>query len=1143
MTRPLLPLLACAALLPIPSRLAAAELILPENRNAYYCAEAIEFAVAGLDNGKAATVELVPQNKRLTAVTLPLKGDGGTLSIVLPAFSLAPSAYAVQLDGKDAATITVASGVNRSTMLLSQTIGWNDLAASSANFIVGNAFSFGQLDPEGKPLKTFRGRRSAGLDAFDRAVALDLPTLVYMYWTGYVVHKPWGADKSWANPDMVTTMRLFSLHTAQRLRRYGKNIVSVGTLDEPGLAWGKTPAGGTASGFPNWDEQEWYESRGWKYTDDPGVWPDTDWMKYLTVRCGIMKQNDAWAKEDLRSVWPDVVFSTDLYAPQAVMDGTDPLNQQVNDIPSSHVFLDFGTGKLGALSGIYLEKAHDPTAKLAHAMNGQLVGEPVPQPQQRYAYHLMRNAMLAAGLKSNWWLNTGGMKNEDLAAVNEPGQRLGPLFLEMSPTGHDIAVFWSFTEIGMREKEITAKEAKKKSGEQIKLMIASLPENTALKNGKEIEINAYSVGDNYKEQVLYTHQALARAGYPAHIVHEKLLPVGILKNYRTLVLVGQRFALPDDVQKAIADFSAAGGKVVVDKTTTVPFKGALLTEANFKDPYYRWVPLFLQDAKTFKSVKEASYFQTNYFMDGMVRDAVAPLKETMKKTDSRPVMTADTVHLAVERHQAGEGALLMVLNGYEMLPDIADDKKYGVYNYAPYNTTFTLEGIKPDSAVYRVEGLDWKNVTPVKDVAGPQQAEFAPGEMKLYLVAPRAPEGLEAAARVENGALNITAALKGVRMPWPVTVTVKDPDGTELYRVHRSLNKDGRYSEPFPIGANVKLGEYAVTVDSPVAALSAQAKATVAAATMVPAVADVKARVFDEPAIRDFLRGKPDLTIAVGSDSQKKTADRLAADLTAKGIKVKVAAEKDLVHRVRYPRVWDPTIKVHRPTDKETKPAGMTVQVALTLETTDEGRTVARTADGQDLGDDWRKPHTQAKVGGKGFIDFGPEQFYEPGCVLYVDDKGQTVVVKGEIIEVKATEETRRQWSRAWVRLASFVGTDHLPPQLPEAYAVDSHLILLGDSTGSELVAALQASDLLPQVVDPQYPGPGKALVLFAWSPFALGKNVILIGASDEAGLAAGGARLLDLAARASAEKPRGTTRARAAPHAPARAASRLPSQ
>ena len=56
-----------------------------------------------------------------------------------------------------------------------------------------------------------------------------------------------------------------------------------------------------------------------------------------------------------------------------------------------------------------------------------------------------------------------------------------------------------------------------------------------------------------------------------------------------------------------------------------------------------------------------------------------------------------------------------------------------------------------------------------------------------------------------------------------------------------------------------------------------------------------------------------------------------------------------------------------------------------------------------------------------------------------------------------------------------------------------------------------QASELLPQTVDAKYPGAGKALVSFAWSPFALEKNVIFVGASDAAGLDAGIARLVRL--------------------------------
>ena len=131
---------------------------------------------------------------------------------------------------------------------------------------------------------------------------------------------------------------------------------------------------------------------------------------------------------------------------------------------------------------------------------------------------------------------------------------------------------------------------------------------------------------------------------------------------------------------------------------------------------------------------------------------------------------------------------------------------------------------------------------------------------------------------------------------------------------------------------------------------------------------------------------------------------------------------------------------------------------------------------------------------------------------LYLDDRRRVTVVKGQPTEAKTTSEFRAKWSRPWTRLTSHVGAYQLPPQLPEAYTADAHLVLLGDSTTSRAVAALQASDLLPQVVDAAYPGPGKALVSFAWSPFAVEKNVILVGAADAKGLAAGVAKLVQLA-------------------------------
>src|SRR5207253_9874969 len=99
-----------------------------------------------------------------------------------------------KLDGKNAHTITVSSGVNVSTMLLSATV--NNPKTAGSNFFLGNAFGFGLLDANGRPSLDLRHRRSTGLQAFDNAVRDNLPTVVYMYWTGYVTHKPFSSEKS-----------------------------------------------------------------------------------------------------------------------------------------------------------------------------------------------------------------------------------------------------------------------------------------------------------------------------------------------------------------------------------------------------------------------------------------------------------------------------------------------------------------------------------------------------------------------------------------------------------------------------------------------------------------------------------------------------------------------------------------------------------------------------------------------------------------------------------------------------------------------------------------------------------------------------------------------------------------------------------
>jgi hypothetical protein len=1101
MRRLLIVLVVVACRLP---SLPAAELLFPQERQAFYSFEPIEIAIANLPAGTTAKVELAPTRAGVAGLAFEVVGKTGTTTVELISGSLAPDVYAVKLDGQEVGKLTISSGVIDSALLVSQTANLNELKAGGANFLLGNAFSFGRLNPQQTgPSLAPRGVKTIGMRVFEDAIAANLPTVVYMYWTGYVTHKPFGSMKSWAADDMNKAMRLLSFHTSQRLRRFAPNIISVGTLDEPGLGWGKTPAGGSASGFPDWDEQAWYEQRGWQFTDNPAARSSDDWLKYMTIRCEIMKDCQRQARRDIKTPWPAATFSTDLYAPHAIMDGTDPLNQEVNDIPSSHVFVDWGIDRLGAYSGVQLEKSHDPTSRMAHAMNGQLFGDPVPPPQQTHAYRAAMNGMLAAGLTSNWWLNTTAMQPTNLAEVNNAAKKIGPVLKETLLTGHDVAVLWSFTELALREEKITLQEATKKTGEQIKKMITSLPENSALK-GKEIDINAYNIGGDYKEAVLTAHYALARAGYPAHIIHERTLPYGALKNYKTLVIVGQTHELPDLIEEHLKKFTDAGGRIVVDKSTTVKFDNASIADIDLNGLSYRWNVLFQTDAKQFKTTREASLFQTNHFMDEPVRRAVAPLKAVMKQTLSKAWAETDSDELLIEHQRGGEGVIVLAINGHEVLPEISPDKKYAIYNYAPHSATLALQVPPELPFVYALEGSNFDRSMELANANAPFNTKFEPGEMKVFFAVPRKPEGIDVAVNIHQGVLSIAASLKRLSMPWPIIVSVTDPSGTELYRVHRSMNLTGKYHDSFSLGSNAPGGEYLIKLSSPVANLVGEGKAAHKTDARAPRLV-APVRVFDAERLKDFLLSKPEIVIVSNGNTSPDMIRTLTDRLEFADVKVTVKPEAEVLRKVSYPRVWNPYAKVYSVSTK-TEPAAVKVDQEIRLGVATDGTLTAQTKEGKDVSSDWRQPNSRITITGEGFVDFSGdvEQCYEPGVQLHVNDQRQISALNANVSEAKTSAEFRARWAKPWSKLTQHVGAYQLPAQLSEAYTTDAHLLVLGSSATSSIVAVLQASELLPQIADEKYPGPSGALVSFCWSPFAVEKNAIVIASSDSVGLKAG---------------------------------------
>jgi hypothetical protein len=723
------------------------------------------------------------------------------------------------------------------------------------------------------------------------------------------------------------------------------------------------------------------------------------------------------------------------------------------------------------------------------------------------------NEMLAAGLDSNWWLNTGNMTPDELVAVNGPAERMGPLFHEMTLADHDVALLWSFTEIGMREKEICAKESAKKGGEQIKLLVP-IPDATDLPP-QELATSAYEVGAVYAQQVIGLHQILRRAGYAPQVIHERLLPGGVLKNYKVLVLVGQTFEFPAEVRKAIDDFIAADGKVVIDSSTKLKLEGSVTIAADISGAAIRGENVRREQAKKAAGANKAELSRagSNGEETKFHRDRVSAVKAAMQQTPARPIFVSNELSFVGERHVAGEGALVMVLSAHEELKEtVGNEGEFPRYNPVPKEAIFKLSGVPAGSAVMEISGLDWNRAARVELTDAPLSRQFDAGEMKLYLIAPQMPSGLDVAAKAEEGQLQVEVKLQGAKMPWPFQLTVTAADGRPLVSIYRATNAEGNFAVALPVGLNAAGGPLTVSVRSTIAAgPGGEAKVDMAAAAPQPGQLTEASRVFDEPAIRKLLAAKPEVVIAIGNEAHAPVATDLAAKLSAAGIKAAVKQESEIIRRAAYPRVWDPYARLVKAAgDEKQPPAEVKQQVAVATDAA--GNVTAKSADGKDVAD-WKTPGTLVTIGGDGYLDWiGPHEFaYEAGCKLFVNDQRQLVVLKGEQTEVKTTDEFRARWSRPWSRLDSHVGGYQLPPSLPEAYASDSHLILLGDSTTSEAVAALQASELLLQTADAKYPGPGKALVSFAWSPFGVEKNVILIGASDEAGLKAGAAKLIEL--------------------------------
>ena len=685
----------------------------------------------------------------------------------------------------------------------------------------------------------------------------------------------------------------------------------------------------------------------------------------------------------------------------------------------------------------------------------------------------------------------------------------------MQFTGNDVAVMWSFTESAMRQKALNAQLAQlKHPQDQIFVPMAAATGSSAGPKSGQVLLNPYSVGGNYRAESDAVYEAMERAGYTPQIIEDRLIPRGALNRYKALVIFHQTFQLPTDIMQGIAQFQKAGGTVIVDRGTTVEIPGSVRVDGDCDDHGFRLT--LAQTGLTNKPEdnKAWSYLRTNYFVDEQMRNAAPAFKRALQKSAAKPTIVTDNYNLGAIRQEDGDGALYMVESGYEELPDVGATGVYPPYNCVPYHAKFTLGAVKPGSVAYAVEGLDWDHISRI-DPTKPIDADFAAGEMKLYFVLPHAPGNLKLNVNQLGHALQISARVVACNASWPLTIAVTDPSGASIYQIYRATDETGHFSETLPLGSNAPSGKYLVSITSPLSALGSRAALTYKPAALKPVPLSNQARVFDADAIGKMLRSNQMITIAIGSESQRQNAQKLAAMLSERGVKTVIALEDTIMHKRTYPTVWDAYLTTYQPGGPQKQPTAPVLR-SVTLDRGDFGEDVAVDSTGKPV-TGWESPGTFVTVGPRGWADLNPQgldSFYYPGMQFFVASTRQFEHLNAKIanpdfgdrIFVQSTDAEKAKWARPWAdgTLAVYNGGFSLVPQLPEAWIVDQPLILLGSSADSQLVRALQASGLLPEIVDEKYPGQAKSIITYAWSPFALEKDVVLIGATDDTGVQAG---------------------------------------
>ncbi|MFP4056705.1 MAG: hypothetical protein ACLF0G_07540 [Candidatus Brocadiia bacterium] len=1007
----------------------AARVFLPAMRFAYRQDEPIEVAIhtRGLPEPRELALRAEPGSVRLATVRAP--AGEGTASVTLAPNALRPGSYTVtaDLEGVREAKLEVGPALSPTRFFTGGT-GRETVASHNVSGYFGNVFGSAWLDSRGEdewamlspePLRPHRAFR-----VFEDAVRDGISAMCYLYWSGYITHKPWNVNNSWSDPDIVVLTQHVTALTAQRLRRF-PNVWSVSPFDEPGLAWSLDRDGRMATLWPNdYQRRQFTAETGIPMPADIAKMSDAHFLAYLRWRCGIMGRVYDLSKALWRDIAPDFTWSPNIYAGETVNDGAYPLNGRGSDLLSTHSFSDWHGGKQIMGYHCNLERAAGRDKKVFFGVNGLLHFDPIPE--DPVPYEVRTNYLLCQNLAGVWYLNHGAAaKAKTLVPLHTRCRRLGDFFWNVHPATPPVAILFSISETGLAFKDRIAQ-----------------PDHGPA--------DCYRIKERIGLGNSALWSALYRAGYPCDVVIEEEVAEGGLEGRQALWLTMlEHETLPPAVVAAIRRFQSRGGVVLLDKLSAPMakrFPGAVATEVDFST-FTQYTGEAWKLPKDTPPAKR-TLMQGNEYQEQPIDAAVPALKEIMRKAVGPPLVACSRPRLVPHVLRGGQATFYAVVNDVRDRPEQPSHRdKEGNPVYRPHyftevpGATVTLNEAGAGDTLLCLGGRQWdrrRDLSAIEALPPKIPCDFDLGEMKLFVALPEKPRQLSTRVGAVDEGIALSVQLVGAsgrELPvvLPLDITVAAPDGSQRYRIYRATDAQGRYAETLPLASNDPDGSYAVTVSEPFTGLEAEG-----AAAWTPS--PVEARPIPQVVILDgkatnlFLTTRRPIYVVVGDKAtaaERQAAQRIATRFRQAG--------------------WE----------------------------------VASRAEGEVMTKSPRHKYFTA---------------YKPITEKYTDEQGRE---RERIVGWEHWKPGEKQaLKKPWEKLEVYVGALDYKPMPPDCYDVPRDIVLVGTDQTSLLVRALQRGCILERVATSIYPGKGRGLLAYAWSPFSFGKDVVLVTGSDVQGVA-----------------------------------------